>query len=80
MGLQLLRQHVFIHLDSQIEKLDMLLAMLRKLYAFVGGQCCADDPDALTSHEILLPGQLLSKFLQERLNDSLEIFRATVNF
>ncbi len=26
--------------------------MLGKLYALVNGQCCEDNPDALTSHEV----------------------------
>lgn len=75
-GLQLIRECVFIHLRHPADKLSLLLAMLQKLYALVAGQCCADDPDALTHHEVLLPGQLLSKFLNERLVDSLEMFKA----
>lgn len=33
--------------------------------------CCEDNPDALTHHELLLPGHLLLKFLREKLQDGL---------
>jgi len=35
--------------------------------------CCEDNADALTHHELLLPGHLLCKFLKEKLYDSLEV-------
>lgn len=34
-------------------------------------QCCEDNPDALTHHELLLPGHLLAKFAKEKLEDCL---------
>ncbi len=52
----LLRDYVFIHLERPADKLSLLLAMLHKLYALVAGACAEDNPDALTHHEILLPG------------------------
>jgi DNA-directed RNA polymerase I subunit RPA2 len=76
--MQLMRECVFLHLDSPLDKLNLLLAMLQKLYALVGGQCSEDNPDALTHHEIMLPGQLLCKFLLDKLAESLEIFKAQV--
>ena len=39
-------------------------------------QCCSDNPDALTHHEVLLPGHLLLKFLREQLETALEAFKA----
>lgn len=39
------------------------------------GQCCEDNPDALTHHEILLPGHLLLKFLKEQLETGLDAFK-----
>lgn len=71
-----MREHLFIHLEQPLDKLNLLLAMLQKLYALASGQCSEDNPDALTHHEILLPGQLLCKFLQDKLDESLEIFKA----
>lgn len=49
--------------------------MLGKLYALVGGVCAEDNPDALTHHELLLPGHLLMKFLREKLEDCLGVFK-----
>jgi hypothetical protein len=53
--------YIFIHLDKPSDKLALLLQMLHKLYALVNQQCCEDNPDALTHHELLLPGHLLAK-------------------
>lgn len=39
-------------------KFECLLHMCRKLYSFVQGRCVADNADALSSHELLLPGHL----------------------
>ena len=52
-----------------------VLQMLGKLYALVGGVCAEDNPDALTHHELLLPGHLLMKFLREKLEDCLGVFK-----
>jgi len=78
-GMQLMRECIFLHLEAPLDKLNLLLAMLQKLYALVGGQCSEDNPDALTHHEIMLPGQLLCKFLQDKLVECLEIFKAQVD-
>lgn len=78
MGQQLLREFVFVHLSRPTEKLNLLLAMLQKLYALVAGVCAEDNPDALTHHEILLPGQLLCKFLQDKLAENLQLFKSHV--
>jgi hypothetical protein len=37
----------------------------------VNGDCCEDNPDALTHQEVLLPGHLLLKFIKEKLEDGL---------
>lgn len=60
-GQCLLAQYVFIHLGTSKDpapgdKLGLLLAMLHKLYGLVAGAVAEDNPDALTHHEILLPG------------------------
>lgn len=52
--------------------------MLHKLYALVNSACCDDNPDALTSHEILLPGHFLCKFLREKLEDCLDALKEQV--
>lgn len=67
-------QHVFMHLSSAEDKVSTLTAMLTKLYALVDGHCGEDSADALTHHEILLPGHLLMKAMHERLSVWLQTF------
>ena len=46
---------MFIHLEHPADKLQLLLAMMHKLYAMITRQCSDDNPDALIHHEVLLP-------------------------
>ncbi|EIE18402.1 beta and beta-prime subunits of DNA dependent RNA-polymerase, partial [Coccomyxa subellipsoidea C-169] len=62
-GEMLLREHVLIHLSAPADKLGALLAMTAKLFSLAAGLCAEDNADALSSHEALLPGALLSKFM-----------------
>jgi len=77
-GDHLLRTQLFIHLDSPGDKLQLAYQMLLKLYALVDGQCCEDNPDALTHHEVLLPGHLLLKCMREQLETCLDGLRQQV--
>ncbi|KAK9824626.1 hypothetical protein WJX72_011831 [[Myrmecia] bisecta] len=77
-GEYLLANYVFIHLEQPGDKLGLLIAMLHKLYALVSGLCCEDNPDALTHHEILLPGHLLQKFMKDKLEEALGIFKEMI--
>lgn len=70
-GEKLLSKCCFVHLESGIDKFSLLLEMLHKLYALVNLQCCEDNPDALTHHEILLPGDLLQKKFVDRVEQIL---------
>lgn len=73
-GRRLLRHCVFVHLSDDDAKFALLLEMLHKLYALANLQCCEDNPDGLTYHEILLPGQLLAKFFKEQVETALAEF------
>ena len=77
-GEALLREHVFLHLSRPIDKLNALIAMTAKLFAMVAGLCAEDNADALSSHEVLLPGTLLSKFAGDKLADCLAAFKRQV--
>lgn len=79
-GCILLREYIFIHIpeDQPADKLSMLLAMVHKLYAMVAGAACDDNADALTHHEIMLPGHLLLKFMKEKLSDALNLLKDQV--
>jgi len=49
--------------------------MLRKLYSFAAGDCGVDNADSLQNQEILLPGHLLSTFVKEKFEESLDNIR-----
>ena len=75
-GSEFLRNVVLVHLgnvdvtESQdYDKFRLLLFMIRKLYSLVNGECIVDNPDAVSSQEILLPGFLYGMILKEKLDD-----------
>jgi DNA-directed RNA polymerase I subunit RPA2 len=75
-GSEFLRRVVLVHLGNvdvtQIQnndKFKMLLFMIRKLYCLVNGECAVDNPDAVSSQEILLPGFLYGMIIKEKLDD-----------
>ncbi|GAA5925248.1 hypothetical protein JCM3775_006405 [Rhodotorula graminis] len=62
---------VLPHLKDPRDKLRLLFFMLRKLYALVGGECCADNPDSPQHQEILMPGFLYGIILKEKVDEFL---------
>eukprot|EP01033_Poteriospumella_lacustris_P006155 gene6155-4419_t len=70
-GKMLIRQYVFVHLDSFPEKLDCLIFLIRKLFTFVEGKCLPDNADAMCNHELLLPGQLFGMYVKEKMEEAL---------
>lgn len=75
-GSDFLRKVVLVHLGSvdvtesqNRDKYRMLLFMIRKLYSLVNGECAVDNPDAVSSQEILLPGFLYGMIIKEKLDD-----------
>ena len=81
-GSEFLRKIVLVHLgnvditESQSnDKFKMLLFMIRKLYCLVNGECVADNPDAISSQEVLLPGFLYGMIIKEKLDDWLSSIR-----
>lgn len=77
-GEYLLRTLCFVHLESGVDKAGLAMQMILKLYALANSQCCEDNPDAPTHHEVLLPGHLLLKFLKEQLEVSLDGFKSQI--
>ena len=84
-GSEFLRKAVLVHLgnvevtESQNnDKFRMLLFMIRKLYSLVAGNCTVDNPDAISSQEILLPGFLYGMIIKERLDDWLRSIEGVV--
>lgn len=75
-GTEFLRKIVLPHLGSydvtdvnDVDKSRMILFMIRKLYALVEGECSVDNPDAVSSQEILLPGFLYGMIIKERIEE-----------
>lgn len=46
--------------------------IIRKLYALVSGECCADNPDSPQHQEVLLPGHLYNMIIKEKIYDWLQ--------
>jgi DNA-directed RNA polymerase I subunit RPA2 len=68
-GVFLIRMYLFVHVDAFSDKLECMLHMLRKLFAFAQGKCVADNPDALINHDILLPGHLFTMIVKEKFDE-----------
>jgi len=68
-GSLLLRRFILVHLpgDDHAAKWDMLVLMLQKLYALGSARIGEDNPDSLVNQEVLLPGQIWSMIVKERL-------------
>ena len=72
-GRHMLSRFVLVHLgESAVSaKFDLLILMLRKLYAFASEACCADNPDSPMNQELLLPGHLYGMIVKERMEETL---------
>ncbi|EEB08423.1 DNA-directed RNA polymerase I complex subunit Rpa2 [Schizosaccharomyces japonicus yFS275] len=77
-GRTLLRRVVLVNLPDNRDKFRMLLFMIRKLYALVAGECCADNPDSPQHQEILLGGFLFAQIIKEKIDDWLTSIRAQI--
>nr|CAB3499265.1 unnamed protein product [Digitaria exilis] len=64
-----LKDFVFVHLENNHDKFNLLIFMLQKLYALVDQTASPDNADALQFQEALLPGHLITVFLKDRLQD-----------
>jgi DNA-directed RNA polymerase beta subunit len=73
-GAAVLAGYVLVHIAPECgaDKFALLLMMLRKLYAFVGGAVGEDNADSLAHQEIMLGGTLLQTLLKEKLGEMLE--------
>ena len=85
-GTEFLRKIVLVHLGNvdvseaqDRDKFNQLLFMIRKLYAYVAGDCSADNPDAVSNQEVLLGGFLYGSILKEKLEEWLASLRSAIN-
>ncbi|KAH8922454.1 beta and beta-prime subunits of DNA dependent RNA-polymerase [Atractiella rhizophila] len=72
----LLNQVLLVHLSDWTDKFRLLILMIRKLYALLGGSCCQDDPDSAQNQEVLLPGFLINMIIKEKLEEFMGGIRA----
>ncbi|ORY90187.1 hypothetical protein BCR35DRAFT_287430 [Leucosporidium creatinivorum] len=77
-GQFLIDRIVLVHLKDPKDKLRLLYFMIRKLYALVGGDCCADNPDSPQHQEILMPGFLYGIIIKEKLDELVGGIRAQI--
>ncbi|KAI9303075.1 hypothetical protein BJ944DRAFT_166080 [Cunninghamella echinulata] len=77
-GKELIRKIILVHLDSFHDKFNLLIYMIRKLYALVSGACCADNPDAPQHQEVLLGGHIFNMIIKEKVYDWLQSIRQQV--
>ncbi|GFZ02443.1 nuclear RNA polymerase A2 [Actinidia rufa] len=67
-----LRDYIFVHLDNNQDKFNLLIFMLQKLFSLIDHTSVPDNPDSLQNQEVLLPGHLITIYLKEKLQDWLQ--------
>lgn len=87
-GLQLLREYLFIHVQDfdptasedaiNQAKFDLVILMIQRLLLLVQGKITPDHVDALSSHEVLLPGHMYYLLLKESVHDFLTTLRSNL--
>lgn len=68
-GNAVLKDYIFVHLDDNLDKFNLLIFTLQKLFSFIDQSSLQDNPDSLQNQEVLLPGHLITIYLKERLQD-----------
>jgi DNA-directed RNA polymerase I subunit RPA2 len=77
-GMTLLERLFLVHVEAPRDKYRLLIFMMRKLYALVGGECSTDNPDSPQHQEVLMPGFLYGMIIKERLDEYLTALRGQV--
>ncbi|KAL1817703.1 hypothetical protein ACET3Z_020277 [Daucus carota] len=68
-GNAVLKEYILVHLDDNRDKFNLLIFMLQKLFSLVDQTSVPDNPDALQTQEVLLPGHLITVYLKEKLQE-----------
>lgn len=66
-GERVLEEYIFVHLDNSLDKFNLLIFMLQKLFALADKTAAPDNVDSLQHQEVLLPGHLLTMYAKERM-------------
>nr|XP_043622134.1 DNA-directed RNA polymerase I subunit 2 [Erigeron canadensis] len=64
-----LREFILVHLDNNHDKFNLLIFMVQKLFSFIDQTSIPDNPDALQTQEVLLPGHLVTIYVKEKLQE-----------
>ncbi|KAL3199144.1 hypothetical protein MRX96_014109 [Rhipicephalus microplus] len=64
----LLKHCICVHTESNLDKFNLILLMIRKLFAVAKGECAIESADNPMNHEILLAGHLYLMVLKEKLS------------
>ncbi|KAK6233604.1 hypothetical protein QUC31_006010 [Theobroma cacao] len=64
-----LRNYIFVHLDDNNDKFNLLIFMVQKLFSLIDQTSAPDNSDSLQNQEVLLPGHLITIYLKEKLED-----------
>ncbi|KAL6045372.1 DNA-directed RNA polymerase subunit beta [Balamuthia mandrillaris] len=70
-GEYLLQKYIFVHLppEKNKNKFDLLIFMIRKLYALANNEVGPDNADSPMNQEILLGGHIYLMYLKEKLEE-----------
>ncbi len=63
----ILRNSICVHLEDSEDKFQLLVFMVKKLFALVGDKCVVEGVDSIMMHEIVLGGHLYLQLLKEKL-------------
>lgn len=74
----LLRHCICVHMESNVDKFNLILLMIRKLFAVAKGECAVESPDNPMNHEVLLAGHLYLMVLKEKLSGFLYSIRQNI--
>ncbi|KAF9362760.1 DNA-directed RNA polymerase I subunit rpa2 [Mortierella sp. NVP85] len=77
-GEGLLRKIVLVHLNNNRDKFNLMIFMIRKVYALVAGECAPDNPDSPQHQEVLLGGHLYGSIIKEKIDDWLNGIKSTI--
>ncbi|XP_071715598.1 DNA-directed RNA polymerase I subunit 2-like [Rutidosis leptorrhynchoides] len=64
-----LREFILVHLSNNHDKFNLLIFMVQKLFSFIDQTSIPDNPDSLQTQEVLLPGQLVTIYVKEKLQE-----------
>jgi DNA-directed RNA polymerase I subunit RPA2 len=71
----ILKELVCVHLSKNIDKFNLLVFMIRKLFALVSRKCGPDSADSPMNQEVLLGGHLYLMVLKEKIEGFLRSVR-----